>query len=114
MFAGLVVIVLIIVALVVTFSAVKIVPQGYEYTVERFGRYTRTLNNHSAPAASVISMAIGIASPSSPSTIPARSASAATAALAIAVLCHASTVRSLAPPGSHSSDRGGIRDIPPS
>ena len=43
MFAGLVVIVLIIVALVVTFSAVKIVPQGYEYTVERFGRYTRTL-----------------------------------------------------------------------
>jgi regulator of protease activity HflC (stomatin/prohibitin superfamily) len=42
-FAGIVVIVLIIVALVVTFSAVKIVPQGYEYTVERFGRYTRTL-----------------------------------------------------------------------
>jgi regulator of protease activity HflC (stomatin/prohibitin superfamily) len=25
------------------FSAVKIVPQGYNYTVERFGRYTRTL-----------------------------------------------------------------------
>ncbi|MDB5481485.1 MAG: rane protease subunit, stomatin/prohibitin-like protein [Caulobacteraceae bacterium] len=24
-------------------SAIKIVPQGYEYTVERFGRYTRTL-----------------------------------------------------------------------
>ena len=24
-------------------SAVKIVPQGYNYTVERFGRYTRTL-----------------------------------------------------------------------
>jgi regulator of protease activity HflC (stomatin/prohibitin superfamily) len=43
MFAGVVVIVLIIVALVVASSAVKIVPQGYEYTVERFGRYTRTL-----------------------------------------------------------------------
>ena len=24
-------------------SAIKIVPQGYEFTVERFGRYTRTL-----------------------------------------------------------------------
>ena len=24
-------------------AAVKIVPQGYNYTVERFGRYTRTL-----------------------------------------------------------------------
>jgi regulator of protease activity HflC (stomatin/prohibitin superfamily) len=30
-----------LVALVI--SAVKIVPQGYNYTVERFGRYTRTL-----------------------------------------------------------------------
>ena len=27
----------------IVFSAVKIVPQGYNYTVERFGRYTRTL-----------------------------------------------------------------------
>jgi len=27
----------------VIFSAIKIVPQGREYTVERFGRYTRTL-----------------------------------------------------------------------
>ena len=43
MAAGIIVIVLLIVALVVTFSAIKIVPQGYEYTVERFGRYTRTL-----------------------------------------------------------------------
>jgi regulator of protease activity HflC (stomatin/prohibitin superfamily) len=30
-------------ALFVVFSAIKIVPQGREYTVERFGRYTRTL-----------------------------------------------------------------------
>lgn len=29
--------------LVVVFSAVKTVPQGYEWTVERFGRYTNTL-----------------------------------------------------------------------
>ncbi len=28
----------------VIWSAVKIVPQGYNYTVERFGRYTRTLD----------------------------------------------------------------------
>lgn len=34
-----------VVALAVTgiFMAVKIIPQGYEYTVERFGRYMRTL-----------------------------------------------------------------------
>src|SRR6202167_2530767 len=32
-----------VLALFVVFSAVKIVPQGHEYTVERFGRYTRTL-----------------------------------------------------------------------
>lgn len=30
-------------AVVVAFGAIKIVPQGREYTVERFGRYTRTL-----------------------------------------------------------------------
>jgi regulator of protease activity HflC (stomatin/prohibitin superfamily) len=30
-------------AIVVALSAIKIVPQGREYTVERFGRYTRTL-----------------------------------------------------------------------
>jgi regulator of protease activity HflC (stomatin/prohibitin superfamily) len=35
--------ILVILALIVALSAVKIVPQGYEYTVERFGRYTRTL-----------------------------------------------------------------------
>jgi regulator of protease activity HflC (stomatin/prohibitin superfamily) len=32
-----------ILAVVVLLGAVKIVPQGREYTVERFGRYTRTL-----------------------------------------------------------------------
>jgi len=30
-------------ALVLVFQGVRVVPQGYEYTVERFGRYTRTL-----------------------------------------------------------------------
>jgi regulator of protease activity HflC (stomatin/prohibitin superfamily) len=38
-----VVIVLVVFAIIVVFSAVKTVPQGYNYTVERFGRYTRTL-----------------------------------------------------------------------
>ncbi|MES2724836.1 MAG: SPFH domain-containing protein, partial [Pseudomonadota bacterium] len=32
-----------ILALVIVLGAIKIVPQGREYTVERFGRYTRTL-----------------------------------------------------------------------
>src|SRR5471032_1159351 len=40
---GIIVLVLLVVALVVTFSAIKTVPQGFEYTVQRFGRYTRTL-----------------------------------------------------------------------
>ncbi|UQY45259.1 SPFH/Band 7/PHB domain protein [Erwinia sp. PK3-005] len=35
--------VLIVVALIVVWSGVKIVPQGYQWTVERFGRYTKTL-----------------------------------------------------------------------
>ncbi len=43
MAAGIIVLVLFIFAIVITFGAVKIVPQGHEYTVERFGRYTRTL-----------------------------------------------------------------------
>ena len=30
-------------ALFLLFSVIKIVPQGREFTVERFGRYTRTL-----------------------------------------------------------------------
>ncbi|MBI5940774.1 MAG: SPFH/Band 7/PHB domain protein [Caulobacterales bacterium] len=36
-------VVLIILALFLLVSVIKIVPQGREYTVERFGRYTRTL-----------------------------------------------------------------------
>jgi regulator of protease activity HflC (stomatin/prohibitin superfamily) len=38
-----VVVVLALLAIVVIWSAVKIVPQGYEWTVERFGRYVKTL-----------------------------------------------------------------------
>ena len=41
--AGVIVIVLVVLALIVVFMAVKTVPQGFEYTVQRFGRYTRTL-----------------------------------------------------------------------
>jgi regulator of protease activity HflC (stomatin/prohibitin superfamily) len=36
-------VVLAVVAVIVVMSAVKIVTQGYEYTLERFGRYTRTM-----------------------------------------------------------------------
>lgn len=36
-------VVILVLALVVLFGAIKIVPQGREFTVERFGRYTRTL-----------------------------------------------------------------------
>ncbi len=43
MFAGVIVLVLFALALFIALSAIKIVPQGWEYTVERFGRYTRTL-----------------------------------------------------------------------
>jgi regulator of protease activity HflC (stomatin/prohibitin superfamily) len=35
--------VFVVLAMFVIFSAIKIVPQGREFTVERFGRYTRTL-----------------------------------------------------------------------
>ncbi|WKL56759.1 SPFH domain-containing protein [Asticcacaulis sp. ZE23SCel15] len=35
--------VILILAIVIAFSIIKIVPQGREFTVERFGRYTRTL-----------------------------------------------------------------------
>lgn len=35
--------VIIVVALVLVWSGIKIVPQGYQWTVERFGRYTKTL-----------------------------------------------------------------------
>jgi regulator of protease activity HflC (stomatin/prohibitin superfamily) len=36
--------VFLVLAVVVALGAIKIVPQGREYTVERFGRYTRTLS----------------------------------------------------------------------
>jgi len=35
--------ILVIVAVVMVFAGVKVVPQGNEYTLERFGRYTRTM-----------------------------------------------------------------------
>jgi regulator of protease activity HflC (stomatin/prohibitin superfamily) len=38
------VIVLLLVAIAIVFMGVKAVSQGYQYTVERFGRYTRTLS----------------------------------------------------------------------
>jgi regulator of protease activity HflC (stomatin/prohibitin superfamily) len=37
------VLVLLVLFVLLVMAAVKIVPQGYNYTVERFGRYTRTL-----------------------------------------------------------------------
>ena len=39
-----VVLVIAFLAIVIVFKGVKAVPQGMEYTVERFGRYTKTLN----------------------------------------------------------------------
>ncbi len=36
--------VVLVLAFLVAVSAVKVVPQGYEFTVERFGRYTHTLS----------------------------------------------------------------------
>ncbi|HEY0123390.1 MAG TPA: SPFH domain-containing protein [Rhizobium sp.] len=38
-----VVIALVILVILVLFAGIKTVPQGYRYTVQRFGRYTRTL-----------------------------------------------------------------------
>ena len=35
--------ILVLVAVVIVFAGVKVVPQGNEYTLERFGRYTRTM-----------------------------------------------------------------------
>ncbi|MGE0596495.1 MAG: SPFH domain-containing protein [Hyphomonadaceae bacterium] len=40
---GVTVIIFAFLALVVAFSAIKVVPQGRQFTVERFGRFTRTL-----------------------------------------------------------------------
>jgi len=41
---GIAIIVLIIFAVIVVSRAVRTVPQGENWTVERFGRYTRTLS----------------------------------------------------------------------
>lgn len=38
-----VVVALVFLAVIVAFGSIKIVPQGHEFTVQRFGRYTRTL-----------------------------------------------------------------------
>ena len=35
---------IVVLAVVLVFAGVKTVPQGMEWTVERFGRYTRTLS----------------------------------------------------------------------
>ena len=40
---GIFVIALLFLAVIVVFVSVKMVPQGYEYTIESWGRYTRTL-----------------------------------------------------------------------
>ena len=37
------VIIFLVAAIILVFRAIKFVPQGYEWTVEQFGRYTRTL-----------------------------------------------------------------------
>ena len=37
-------VVLLVAAVIIFFKAVRMVPQGYEWTVERFGKYTRTLS----------------------------------------------------------------------
>jgi regulator of protease activity HflC (stomatin/prohibitin superfamily) len=41
--AGIIVLILLFLVFVVVSMAIKTVPQGFEYTVQRFGRYTRTL-----------------------------------------------------------------------
>ena len=41
--ANIFVIVLVVLAILTLFAGVKMVSQGYHWTVERFGRYTRTL-----------------------------------------------------------------------
>lgn len=40
---SIVVIALVVLVILVLFAGIKTVPQGYRYTVQRFGRYTRTL-----------------------------------------------------------------------
>lgn len=43
--AGIFVLILLILAMVTVAMGIKVVKQGYNYTVERFGRYTRTLDS---------------------------------------------------------------------
>ena len=43
MAAGIIVLILLFVAFVIVSMSIKTVPQGFEYTVQRFGRYSRTL-----------------------------------------------------------------------
>src|SRR3546814_5305707 len=44
MFSGsLLAIVLLVAGVVILFKTVRVVPQGYEWTVERFGKYTYTM-----------------------------------------------------------------------
>jgi len=43
--AGIFVLILLVLALVTVAMGIKVVKQGYNYTVERFGRYTRTLDS---------------------------------------------------------------------
>ena len=38
-----VVIAIVVLIILILFAGVKTVPQGFNYTIERFGRYTRTL-----------------------------------------------------------------------
>lgn len=40
---GTVVLLFVVLAIAVLFMGFKVVPQGYQWTVERFGRYTNTL-----------------------------------------------------------------------
>ena len=39
------VVIVVVLAIITVFLAVKTVPQGYNWTVERFGRYTKTLSS---------------------------------------------------------------------
>ena len=43
-FGTMLALVLLVAAVVVLFKAVRMVPQGYEWTVEAFGKYTHTLS----------------------------------------------------------------------
>ncbi len=42
--ASIFVLILLVLVVITIFQGIRIVPQGYNYTVERFGRYTRTLD----------------------------------------------------------------------